>query len=59
MIAAADAYDAMTGADESTTRVYRQPLTTDQALDQVRLGAGTQFDPRVVKAFLTVMDAKE
>ncbi|MBP6963117.1 MAG: HD domain-containing protein [Armatimonadetes bacterium] len=59
VIAAADAYDAMTGADESTTRVYRQPLTTDQALDQVRLGAGTQFDPRVVKAFLTVMDAKE
>ncbi|MHB0913621.1 MAG: HD-GYP domain-containing protein [Armatimonadota bacterium] len=59
VIAVADAFDAMTGGpDEKDQRVYRVPLTIDQAIDQVRYGAGTQFDARVVKAFMRVM-AKE
>lgn len=60
VIAVADAFDAMTGGpDESSKRVYRTPLTTDQGIDQVRYGAGTQFDPRVVKAFMQVMAREE
>ncbi len=60
VIAAADAFDAMTGGpDKKDTRVYRAPLTIDQGIDQVRFGAGTQFDPRVVKAFMAVMAARE
>jgi len=52
VIAVADAFDAMAGVKRS----YREvPLTEDQAIDQVRYGVGTQFDPRVVKAFLRVM----
>lgn len=56
VLAVADAFDAMAGDDP---RVYRAPLTTDQAVDQVRYGVGTQFDPRVVKAFLKVMSRRE
>jgi HD-GYP domain-containing protein (c-di-GMP phosphodiesterase class II) len=60
VIAVADAFDAMTGGpDEKDRRVYRTPLTLDQAMDQVRYGAGTQFDPRVVKAFMRVMARQE
>lgn len=60
VIAAADAFDAMTGGpDKEDQRVYRVPLTIDQGMDQVRYGAGTQFDPRVVKAFLAVMANEE
>ena len=60
VIAVADAYDAMTGGPErKDQRLYRQPLTLDQAMDQVRYGAGTQFDPRVVKAFMQVMELED
>jgi putative nucleotidyltransferase with HDIG domain len=56
VLAVADAFDAMAGED---TRIYREPMTVDQAMDQVRYGAGQQFDPRVVKAFMQVMDREE
>lgn len=60
VIAVADAFDAMTGGpEEKDQRVYRVPLTIDQGIDQVRFGAGTQFDPRVVKAFMQVMEREE
>lgn len=60
VIAVADAFDAMTGGpDEKDRRGYRAPLTLDQAIDQVRYGAGIQFDPRVVKAFMRVMTREE
>jgi len=60
VLAVADAFDAMTGGpDEKDRRVYRTPLTLDQAIDQLRYGAGTQFDPRVVKAFMQVMAKQE
>lgn len=41
-----DAFDAMT-----TDRPYRQALSFDEALQRLRSGAGTQFDPDVVDAF--------
>lgn len=60
VIAVADAFDAMTGGPEKDDqRVYRKPLTISEAVDQVRYGAGTQFDPRVVKAFMRVMARRE
>ena len=60
VISAADAFDAMTGGnDEREKRTYRPPLALDQAVAQMRYGAGTQFDPRVIKAFLHVMAGEE
>ena len=56
VIAAADAFDAMTGI----MRIYnKRSMTVDEGMDQIRYGAGTQFDPRVVKAFMAVMAAEE
>ncbi|MEK6528644.1 MAG: HD-GYP domain-containing protein [Nitrospirota bacterium] len=46
ILAVADAFDAMT-----TDRTYRNKLSLEQALEELEKGAGTQFDPNVVKAF--------
>lgn len=48
---ACDAYDAMT-----TDRPYRAALQGGQAEQELRAGAGTQFDPDVVDALLEVLD---
>lgn len=37
-------------------RTYREPKTLDQAIDELRRGAGTQFHPKVVKAFLSMVE---
>jgi len=50
IIAVADAYEAMT-----TDRAYRPALGHDAALAELRRGAGTQFDERVVEAFIPVL----
>jgi len=48
ILAVADSYDAMTSA-----RPYRQTeLTHEQALEELKRGAGTQFDPKIVKVFV-------
>jgi len=49
IVAVVDAYDAMT-----SDRPYRQPLTSDQAIAELLRCAGSQFDPIVVDAFITV-----
>jgi diguanylate cyclase (GGDEF)-like protein len=54
IIAVADAYEAMT-AD----RVYRAGIGTKAARVELLRCAGTQFDPRVVAAFLAVLEALE
>lgn len=36
-------------------RLYREPKTLDGAIDELRRGAGSQFHPEVVKAFLTMV----
>ena len=51
ILAVADAYEAMT-AD----RPYRRALGAEDARAQLERGAGTQFDARVVDAFLRVLD---
>jgi HD-GYP domain-containing protein (c-di-GMP phosphodiesterase class II) len=52
ILAVADAYEAMTAH-----RVYRAALTAEQARTELVRCAGTQFDTRVVEAFLRVLDA--
>lgn len=47
IIAVADAFDAMT-----SRRAYRQPLSEQEAVEQLLKNAGSQFDPIVVDAFL-------
>jgi HD-GYP domain-containing protein (c-di-GMP phosphodiesterase class II) len=48
IIHVSDAYDAMT-----TDRPYRAGMTHEEAIRILKMNAGTQFDPRVVAAFLT------
>ena len=49
IVAVADAYDVMTSA-----RSYRHPLSPSRARVELANGAGTQFDPAVVRAMLNV-----
>jgi HD-GYP domain-containing protein (c-di-GMP phosphodiesterase class II) len=50
IIAACDAYGAMV-----SDRPYRAALAADQAVDELRRGAGSQFDPHAVAALLAAM----
>lgn len=54
ILSVADVYDAMT-----SKRPYRNSLDEHTALEQIRLGAGTQFHPDVAKAFLDIMGYTE
>jgi HD-GYP domain-containing protein (c-di-GMP phosphodiesterase class II) len=51
ILAVADAYEAMT-----TDRIYRAAMSDDDARAELVRCAGTQFDQRVVDAFLRVLD---
>jgi HD-GYP domain-containing protein (c-di-GMP phosphodiesterase class II) len=51
IVAVVDAYFAML-----SPRSYRQPLSREMACEELRRGAGSQFDPRVVDAFLAVLN---
>jgi diguanylate cyclase (GGDEF)-like protein/putative nucleotidyltransferase with HDIG domain len=50
ILAVADAYEAMT-----SDRVYRKSIGTQAARDELHRHSGSQFDPRVVEAFLQVL----
>lgn len=49
IVAVADAYDAMI-----SRRVYKHEMDLDYALNEIRKNKGTQFDPDVVDAFLSL-----
>jgi diguanylate cyclase (GGDEF)-like protein len=51
IVAVVDAYDAMTG-----NRPYSRPFTPQQALDELRRCAGSQFDADVTGAFIAVFE---
>ncbi len=51
IVSVADAYHAMVH-----DRPYSSALTHDEALDELRANAGTQFDPEVVEVFCTVYE---
>jgi len=50
ILAVADVFDAMTHE-----RPYRKALRREEAIAELERGAGTQFDPAVVRAFLTLI----
>ena len=50
IVFAVDAYDAMTN-----DRAYRRALDRDEARRRISAGAGTAFDPRVVRAMLVAL----
>jgi hypothetical protein len=54
ILSVADAYEAMV-AD----RPYRRAMCREQAREELIQGAGTQFDPEVVSAFLSALDDEE
>ncbi len=53
ILAVADSYDAMV-----SQRAYRKGLPRKDAITEIKKCSGSQFDPEVVKAFLSVMNEK-
>jgi response regulator RpfG family c-di-GMP phosphodiesterase len=51
IFAVVDAFDAMTN-----DRPYRRALPTQTALEEIRKGAGVQFDPAIAEAFIALVD---
>ncbi len=54
ILAIADAFDAMI-----SKRAYREAFSTQEALEELKKCAGTQFDPNLVNAFFKVIASKE
>ncbi len=54
VLAVADAYSAMT-----MDRPYRKSMPRAQAKEELLKSAGTQLDPRLVDAFINVLDARD
>jgi putative nucleotidyltransferase with HDIG domain len=50
IVCVSDAFSAMT-----TDRPYRTARTTDEAVEELRANAGTQFDPSIVSAVIDVI----
>jgi putative nucleotidyltransferase with HDIG domain len=51
IITVVDSFDAM-----FTDRPYRKALTKEAAIEELKKGSGTQFDPKVVEVFLRVLE---
>ena len=49
-----EAYQAMV-----SVRPYRRRLTPDEAIEELRAGAGTQFDPFLVERFIETLDESD
>lgn len=45
-----DAFDVMTNG-----RPYKDPMSHEEALKEIELGAGSQFDPELAKRFIEIM----
>ncbi len=50
IVAVIDAYDAMT-----SNRPYRKALPREVAIDELKKGAGKQFDPNIVNIFINIL----
>ncbi|SES29631.1 HD domain-containing protein [Psychrobacillus sp. OK032] len=53
IVSVVDAFDAMT-----TNRVYRGAMTIEEAIQEMKNGKGTQFNPLVVDEFLRMLEEK-
>jgi putative two-component system response regulator len=53
IVAVADVFDALTHV-----RPYKQAWTHDTAIEEIVAASGTQFDPRVVSAFVEIAAAE-
>lgn len=53
ILSIADAYDAMT-----SDRPYRAALTHEEAVEEIKRCAGTQFDPDLVPYFLEILETE-
>lgn len=53
VIAVADSFDAM-----MSNRTYRQGLGFDRTIAELQKGKGTQFDPQIVDAFISLLEKK-
>jgi len=51
IISVADAYDGMV-----SDRAYRKGLSMTEAVERIKASSGTQFDPKVVNAFLEIIE---
>jgi len=51
IMAIADVYDALV-----SSRSYKKPLTEEEAINIIKIGAGKQFDQKIVEVFLEVKD---
>jgi putative nucleotidyltransferase with HDIG domain len=54
IIQVADAYEAMT-----SDRPYRKAMKKEDALREIKIGKGTQFDPEIVDVFLKIIENEE
>jgi HD-GYP domain-containing protein (c-di-GMP phosphodiesterase class II) len=54
ILAVADAFDAMTFEQK-----HRRAMTFEAALEELKRGAGTQFDPEIVEAFIKMLASRE
>jgi putative nucleotidyltransferase with HDIG domain len=54
IFAVADSFDALT-----TDRPYRQALNREYAIEMIKEGSGSRYDPEIVQAFLEVMAQEE
>jgi len=50
-MALADVYDALIGR-----RVYKPPMAHEQAVEIIRAGRGSHFDPDIADAFLEIQE---
>lgn len=51
IVSVVDVFDALT-----SSRPYKRPWTNEAAADELRKGAGSQFDPTVVDAFMALLE---
>ena len=54
IVSVADTYDVMTARD-----TYREPVSSYEAVVELRRVSGTQLDPRYVEALVAVLDGKD
>ena len=54
IVAVADVFDALI-----SERPYKKPWPLNEAIEEIRMQSGRQFDPRVVEAFLQVLEINQ